>query len=417
MLSIEKDLTKKKNRKELTIELILQYRENKGDFSKEERIDLRLYRDILRFIICQDSVKSPDISEIDGIKLRETFKSRVLCNWLLDNNVDLIDDFRGSPIAKTYRAHTIDARISNRIQKLIDLGLIEMDDEAIDSERGNSKTHQYVVTRSGILISSLLNLQKYEKDSDEYVKNLQFVLNRFLEYLPYTYKNSENYYFHFLKDIFQNCFNRFQDILFYFFNLMLQYQHSLAINFSVIRIKLNESLYRNIIEETEFKQIFYKSLAEFNTPFWLRGLKDKEIDESLIYEEKTKAQYLIRAQFKLDVEAQIDKEISEVLKINTDITKSFQLATKLKRRFSEKDVFEKGLYEQIQEQHVLDYAIRTKWEIERNSNLSNSSCITIIVKCQTCGFISPYSIEMEKESFNQVTCINCKENGGITSYD
>jgi hypothetical protein len=432
-MTINKSNTKLKKKKVLTIEQILEFREDNKEYDEEDKIELRLYRDIIEFFINLDgekSVKQEDrsvkldeldekpsvIYEIDEIRFREVFRSRALCNWLLSHNRDLILEFADSRIAKTYRAHTIDARISKRIEKLVNLGLVMVDDDKVDSERGKSKTHQYIVSRNGMVVASLLNLQKLTKDSTRYKKNLQFILNRFMEFIPHTYRKPDNYYYYFLKEILQNCFNQHQDILFYFFNLMLQYQSGLLINFSVIRSKLNTLFFRNIIKDKDFRLAFYNSLREFNTSFWIRALKDKSI-ETLIYEEKSKAQQLIRTQFKLDIESQIDKDISEVLKTDTYMTKSFQFSTKVQKHFTERDIIKKGLFEQIQQQCVLDYPIRNNWELKRNSNLLDSNSITIITKCQRCGFISPYSIELETEAIEQVICQQCKERGGIESYD
>lgn len=416
-MSIIKLNTNQKLLKEITINAIIEQPEQIEAKDEDYRREIRLFRDILRFIRTMDEETKDKrelagICNIEGFDFKETFKIRTLCNWLLENNVDLRNEFANQRMAKTYRAHAISSRISTRLKKLTDLGLISIDDEEIESERNGEKTYQYYVERNGFLIVSLLNLQNFDRSSNQYKRILEFVLNRFLEIIPQPYKTSSNYYYYFLREILHNCLDNHQDILYYFFDLILQHHYNLLINFSVLRYKINNRIYGEIIRDVEFRLLFYKSMNEFKTGFWLRVTPDNDAEDSLINQEKKEALQLVKMQFKLDIEAQIDKDILEVLKTDTRLGESYPYHSKQNGKgVSEKRASNDDKFGIMYANPELDFDIRNKWEKERNSNLSNPDYTTLIVKCTNleCNNIYPYHFEVEKELFSNVSCKICKK--------
>lgn len=404
--------------KEITIEAILESPKQIDDKDEEYRREIRLFRDILRFIISIDKRKDDEkelteFCEIEGIHFKELFKPRTLCNWLLHNNVDLRDEFSGQPYTMSERAHKIGTRISTRLEKLIELGVLSIDDEEIESERNREITYRYHVESNGFLIASMLNLQNFGNSSKEYKRILEFILNRILEIIPLPYKTSGNYYFYFLNELLHNCIGNHQDILHYFFDLILQHPYGILINFSVLRNRINSRIYTKIIEDAEFRSLFYKSMYEFKTHFWLTEARDKVIKYSWIKQERIEAIQLVKMQFKLDVESQIDKDILEVLKTDTNIIKSYQYRIEQNGKgVSEREVFDEGKFMQICAGPVLDFDVRNAWEKVRYNNLSNVDHITLIVKCSNvkCNKIYPYPFEVEKELFGKISCRFCKKN-------
>ncbi|MDN5867418.1 MAG: hypothetical protein L0H55_08460, partial [Candidatus Nitrosocosmicus sp.] len=383
---------------------------------EDYRREIRLFRDILRFIITidkrnEDEEEFTEYCELDGCHFKELFKPRILINWLLINNVDLRNEFAGQPYTKDYRAHKISSRISTRLEKLTELGVLSIHDKKVESGRNNEMTYRYLVKTNGMIIASMLNLQNYKSDSYEYKKILKFIFNRFVEIIPNPYKTSSNFYFHFLKEILDNCIGNHQDTLYYFFDLVVESRYNLLINFSELRYKINNMIYKKIIKDTEFRSLFYKSMYEFKTPLWLLLLQynDTTTDDSLLKQEKKEALQLVKMQFKLDIESQIDKDILEVLNTNNLLIKSFQYRRKQDvTPVTNKEVLEGDEIERIQEEHVIDFNLRIEWEKERNSNLSNTDRIVLVVKCIGCGHLYPYPFGIEKESFSEISCVFCK---------
>lgn len=416
-MSIKKVNTNLKFINELTIQAILESPEQIEAKDEEYRREIRLFRDILCFIISIDKRKEDEkelteFCEIEGFHFKELFKPRTLCNWLLHNNVDLRNEFSGQPYTMSERAHKIGTRISTRLEKLIELGVLSIDDEEIESERNKEITYRYHVERSGFLIASMLNLQNFSNSSKEYKRILEFILKRILEIIPQPYKNSGNYYYYFLEELLCNCIDNHQDILYYFFNIVLQNQYNLLINFSSLRIKINARIYRKIIGDDNFRLLFYRSLYEFKTGFWLRVSQSKDIEDFRINQERKEAIQLIKMQLKLDIEAQIDKDISEVLKISTDLAKSVQYRNRQNKAVSQKNLLDDHKIDRLIAEPVLDFEVRNEWEKERNNNLSNPDLLTLIIRCSNleCNRIYPYSFEIEKEIFDQISCKFCKKN-------
>ena len=68
------------------------------------------------------------------------------------------------------------------------------------------------------------------------------------------------------------------------------------------------------------------------------------------------------------------------------------------------------IIKEIHQEIVLTFQIKSKWEIQRNANLSKYDVITVWVKCKNCSQIYPIPIEIEKEKLDQMECYHCKNN-------
>ncbi|MDF0680303.1 MAG: hypothetical protein P0116_05000 [Candidatus Nitrosocosmicus sp.] len=154
---------------------------------------------------------------------------------------------------------------------------------------------------------------------------------------------------------------------------------------------------------------FYETLSNFKTPFFSKEPQD-ELDKKILNIELKNieaSRQMIKICFKSDIESQIDKDMWEYLKNDTHMTKSFQFAHNHKERFSDADVFDKGLYAQIERERIFDYQIRNEWERVKINNL-HSNKITMIVKCQKCNRLISYLYDIEHDMLDKV---------GLKPYD
>ena len=72
-----------------------------------------------------------------------------------------------------------------------------------------------------------------------------------------------------------------------------------------------------------------------------------------------------------------------------------------------KELLDRKEYKRVNEEIVLDFEIKNKWEQLRNKNLTNFNSIIVLVRCIRCGEIYPYLFEIEKESYDQLFCKYC----------
>ncbi len=267
----------------------------------------------------------------------------------------------------------------------------------------------YHVPRVGRLVALTLELQNCDKSSSMYKKMLLLTLNEYLISIPSNYKKYDNYYYYFLKFLLTKCLGKYDDILSYFFYYISKHSFGFLINFHDLRYTMNNIFFKKIIHDNEFKLLFYETLNNFKTPFFSKEPQD-ELDKKIMNIELKNieaSRQMIKICFKSDIESQIDKDMWEYLKNDTHMTKSFQFANNQKKHFSPKDVFEKGLYEQIEREGVFDYQVRNEWERVKNKNL-DSNKITIIVKCQKCNRLLLYLYDIEHEMLDKV---------GVKLYD
>jgi hypothetical protein len=164
-----------------------------------------------------------------------------------------------------------------------------------------------------------------------------------------------------------------------------------------------------MIHENEFRLLYYETLNNFKTPLFSKEPHD-ETDKKLLNIELKNIEasiQIIKTCFKSDIESQIDKDMWEYLKNDTHMTKSFQFANNHKKHFSSADVFDNGLFEQIERESVFDYQIRNEWERVKNKNL-DSNKITMIIKCQKCNRLFSYLYDIESEMLDKT---------GVKPYD
>ena len=406
-MTMEKKNSNYKNNQRITIADIL-----------DERTDdheIRLYRDILRFFEPYLEQKFLNIeNDNDRARQIDRFKIRELVNWLLDNNDDLKMEFSDSKVNKAYRAHKITPRIRYRIEKLVELELLVLIDK-VTSERNRELTELYGITRNGILIASTLYYSELPKGSEDYKKILKFLLEKWLSFLPKPYKDLFNYYYSYLKDILEECVEKYYDIPQNFINMINEYPHGFSINFSDLRSKINYIFYKRMMNDIEFKSFFYHLINNHDF-FKGSGFEPSNLIEGA--EKKIlEIQKKVKFQFKLDVESQIEREFFYYLRFNPSDdelirwNKKNNIKCVLPKELSQ-DVIE----EIISKEMVLNFQIKSQWEGLRNSNLSKFNVITTLVRCHHCYQIYSLSLKIEKESLNDMACQYCN-NITIKFYD
>lgn len=424
-MPISKKNTNKNSERKITIGEILDTENNETD----------ICRQIFKFLTPQIKQLLTDFNEIenqhyelnnweDFNKLFSTsdkkedsvtsFRIRDLANWLVENHRPFIDQFEGSKITKANRAHTKTTYITNKVNKLVELGLLVIKRNKVESKRNkNLKTDICDITSKGVLIALTLDLPNYHKNSDEYKKTLKYLLEEWLGFIPAGYKDIHNYNYHFIVEIFNNCIENYDDILLHFFSLAQKHHNIVAINFSELRYMTNIEFYKKIIDDNEFREFFYNILYNFNLIRHLKVHSNPEYDEVFVPQK----QQLIKFQFKLDVENFIERNLSAALKTKTFDVKLSQWAKRIENKPATMgEVFQHNNYMNIDKEIVLDFEIKNKWEQERNHNLLDLDRIALMIKCDNCNQIYPYPFEIEKESFNEIICRYC--NGyNIKYYD
>ncbi|KAA2283586.1 hypothetical protein [Candidatus Nitrosocosmicus sp. SS] len=407
--------TNKLTIKSITIEDIL-YRdveklESNNDEEKEYKEEISLYRDIIRFILSDYKDKyNPEIEKDDmnGIPIIVSFRIWPLCKWLFNNNKDLQDayeeEYGSRRVAIEKRPTKIKGKVARRLERLVQLGLFDIDENKVKSQRNKGlETLLYHVPRSGILVALTLDLQNCDKGSDRYKKMLLLTLNEYLISIPPNYKNYDNYYYYFLKTLLTKCINKYDDILDYFFYYMSKHSFGFLINFHDLRYTMNNFIFEKILNDNNFRELFYETLNNFKTPLFSKEPQDKLDKKILDTELKNieKSRHMIKVCFKSDIESQIDKDMWESLKYDTHMMKSFQYTNSQKKRFIPNHVYKNGLYEKIEREKVINHQIRNEWEIIKNNNL-NSNKITMIVKCQRCSHIFSYLYNIESQTWDAV---------------
>jgi len=320
-----------------------------------------------------------------------------------EKNKEFRNEFEGTKIPNSYRAHSKTPYVTNKIDNLIDLKLLTKYREKTESQRNKILTDVYDITRYGALTLLTLDLQNSDKNSNDYNKILSYLLDGWLNYLPLGYKDHNNHYYYILKKLFQTSIDNKRDIVLSFISFLLQFHHVLDMNFSQLRSKMNLEIFDQIIKDNEFKTLFYKILEGDDPKYVIKFYST--LNESIKQEYKE----LIKYQFKLDIENHIDIIQSDILKFDNNniqnyLTASFNLSMFMK---GSTDL---NKYAFISRDMVLTFDLKNRWEKIRNMNLSRYNIITIIKKCNRCNLIYPYSFEIEKESFDEIPCKYCKNN-------
>ncbi|MDF0680304.1 MAG: hypothetical protein P0116_05005 [Candidatus Nitrosocosmicus sp.] len=186
--------------KNITIEDILytnvKKRGSDDDDGKGYEKEINLYRDIIRFILSDYKDQyNPEIEkdDMDGIPIIVSFRIWPLCKWLFDTNKDLQEgykkEYEKERIAFAKRPIKIKGKVGRRLEKLVKLGLFDIDENRVSSQRNEDlKTFLYHVTRAGRLVALTLELQNCDKNSDRYKKLLLLTLKEYLTALPPNYK-------------------------------------------------------------------------------------------------------------------------------------------------------------------------------------------------------------------------------------
>ena len=81
----------------------------------------------------------------------EPFKFRELANWLLDNNIELRNEFYGSHISKSYKVHSKTNFIQTRLNEVIAHGMIKQVGTA-KADKSDTLVPLYQFTLLGILM-------------------------------------------------------------------------------------------------------------------------------------------------------------------------------------------------------------------------------------------------------------------------
>jgi hypothetical protein len=132
-----------------------------------------LYQDIINFCMKRDQEGKTD------------FKHRELANWLLENNLEYLDFYKGTraKTKKSSRVEHILQRIKDRLRDLSRIDLIRISDTP--QEKGEGTTELYQITPFVILLGTLLDSIKtidkeFMKSSDKHLYEL--FIKQFAEY-------------------------------------------------------------------------------------------------------------------------------------------------------------------------------------------------------------------------------------------
>jgi hypothetical protein len=132
-----------------------------------------LYQDIINFCMKRDQEGKTD------------FKHRELANWLLENNLEYLDFYKGTraKTKKSSRVEHILQRIKDRLRDLSRIDLIRISDTP--QEKGEGTTELYQITPFVILLGTLLDSIKtidkeFMRSSDKHLYEL--FIKQFAEY-------------------------------------------------------------------------------------------------------------------------------------------------------------------------------------------------------------------------------------------
>lgn len=385
-----------------------------SDIFDVERKDeeTRLYRDILEFFLpcIEKSILYENKGDEKQKKWDTSFRINDLISWLLEKNHELKTKYAGSKENMSNRVHSNLPRIRTRIEMLIELGLLIEYEEKVPSRR-NPKlwTELYDITSNGILITLTLYFTKYVEGSKDHKKVMKFLLDEWLFFLPAEYNNFHNHYYAYLKDILNECIENYYNIPQYFIDLIQDYSHGFSINFADLRRKMNYRIYQKLMSDNQFKSFFYGVINNHDF-FKGLGLEDSELfeDSKKIISEILRK---VKFQLKLDIEHQIEREFFYSLRSNSSANQEIQwMKRNNMMNATEEELSNPDIENEILQEIVLNFEIKSKWETQRNANLSKFNVISSLVKCNNCSQIYPLPIEIENENLNQIECPHCKNN-------
>lgn len=128
--------------------------------------DAEIYRDILRWAIKEGP-------QMEGFRLRE------LTNWLIDNHKPFVQEYAGSNIPKSYRAHSKGTFVRDRIELLNLCGEMVHFKGVAKSQKNNSDTPIYEFTDDAILLAWIIQTRHGNPTQREFAldKVKEFVVN------------------------------------------------------------------------------------------------------------------------------------------------------------------------------------------------------------------------------------------------
>ncbi|MBA3749571.1 MAG: hypothetical protein H0X03_01490 [Nitrosopumilus sp.] len=380
----KKNNTNKTKEKKITISDILDENNDKTE----------IYKDIFQFIILKGKENSKN--EIDPQQYFSNSGFRVwdLSKWLLKNNRELSEKFQGSHQSTYSKTHSKIQNVTTLLSNLEELNLIVKGEKVPSLRNYKIETEIYNLSLDGILIASLIDFKKLQKGTSKYRSALESLFKLWVKYIPQGSKDHNNSNYHFLIRFLKNCVEKYDDILLDFLKFLRECKSDLVFNFSELRYKINNTIFKRLIVNKEFRNLYYNVL------------KDYEADEMYL----KNLQQLIKHQFKLDIETQIERYSSRFLNFPSYDMKRYQWSNKPRNQhLSYEEVIENNYDNDVYKERVFDYNIKNQWEKKRNENLINFNKITLIVKCDKCNQIYPYSFETEKEIIDKIICINCNQ--------
>jgi len=358
-------------------------------------VDSEFYRDILRYIIgkrneetkpeIKNKVRKEDIRDNDSSNTE--FRSWELSKWLLKNNRQLREANEGSKKSTYSKTHSKIQNVSSSLDKLIDLDLVVISKEDEPSLRNPKITTKvYDVTLLGMLIASLVEFKMLTKGTSEYKEALESLLKLWIIYIPPGNKEWRNYNYHFLKGLIERCKERYDDVVVAFMDSIRERASDLVFNFSELRSKVNNMIFKKLIRDDEFRELYFSYLNDFY-------IKNKYYDSNL--------ERLIKFQFKLDVETHYERRLSQLLNFSSNTIQTFQYNIRSNNKIrSYEEAKESDHIDKINSEIVFDYNVKNQWEQIRNDNLLNYDKITILLKCKKCSKIYPFQLEMSQEITN-----------------
>jgi hypothetical protein len=370
-----------------------------GQIFDKDDVETKIYRDIFRYWIIKLKTSSSEFNVEDFTILNTDFTLWELSNWLLDNNNEVVNEFRGSTMTKSQRAHSKLTYITHKLKKLEELEILVKYDDKIDSKRNkNLKTEVFDMTNFGflnVLVHELKN-QKENNNNLEFRKISRYLLKHLLKYIPSSYKDPDNYYYYILEKVLENSIGNHDNIVWGFYKFMLQHDDGNDINFSELRFILNIEFYKEIIVNKEFKNLFYNIVEGNNLNYYIKYYSELNENFKQMFKE------MIKYQFKLDIEKHYDIIQSNSIKSeNYDEDISFHI---------DNMYIDLNNFTFLSKDTKFNFVIKNNWEQIRNMNLSKFNIITIIKKCDRCNMIYPYLFEIEKETYNDIICKYCKNN-------
>ncbi len=415
------DKSRTKIIKNLTIDEILYLNIIKDkDKSKYEK-EIKLYRDIFHFIFQGKTGTNVRTVNRHGITYIDCFSIWPLCSWLLDNNREYKIKYENSTTRRSSRPTHLIKDIALRLERLIKLFLLH-------KKGGNSKRkkdqkgNKYYINRAGLMVALALEKNNCNKKPERYQKLMRLALDKQFEVIDENYKSQDNYYYYFMEYMLNKCLSRYSGILENVFAYTISHSFGLTINFSELRFNINNEFFKKIINDDDFKLLFYNTLDNFKTPSIPKLSQHNSRNKKLFEIEQIKAheaRQMIKAYFKLDVETQIDREFSDFLKNKIALNKSTPDTDKQIKCFDSEELIETDVVLcEIVEQphHMVDYKMRNKWDKERINNLLNSNKITLVVNCTECRQIYPYLFDIEKDWLKEIPCLYCKKHS-LKYYD